>query len=108
MEKIGDINTIISITSKYDINTLRQIVSHLSNQIENNLIILANLNDDKSVNFIVKSNSEKVDCASIIKRLAEATNGNGGGSKVFGQGGGKDGKDIAKILKEIKENLRNM
>lgn len=108
MEDINGIKTIISITNGYDINTLKQIVSHLSNQIENNLIILANVNEDKSVNFIAKSNSEKVDCSSIIKSLASATNGNGGGSKVFGQGGGTDSTNIGKALKSIKEELRNM
>ena len=108
MEDINGVNTIISITSKYDINTLRQIVSHLSNQIENNLIILANLNEDKSVNFIVKSNSPKIDCSSIVKKLAEATNGNGGGSKVFGQGGGTDSSNLGKALKSIKEELKNI
>lgn len=108
MEDINGVNTIVSITSKYDINTLRQIVSHLSNQIDNNLIVLANLNEDKSVNFIVKSNSEKVDCSSIVKKLAEATNGNGGGSKVFGQGGGTDSTNLGKALKSIKEELKNM
>ena len=108
MEDINGIKTIISITNGYDINTLKQIVSHLSNQIENNLIVLANINEDKSVNFIAKSNSEKVDCSSIIKSLASATNGNGGGSKVFGQGGGTDSTNIGKALKTIKEELKNM
>ena len=108
MEDINGVNTIISITSGYDINTLKQIISHLSNQIDNNLIILANINEDKSVNFIAKGSSEKVDCSSIIKKLAEATNGNGGGSKVFGQGGGTDSSNIGKVLKSIKEELKNM
>ncbi len=108
MEDINGVNTIISITSGYDVNTLKQIISHLSNQIDNNLIVLANVNDDKSVNFMAKSNCEKVDCSSIIKKLASATNGNGGGSKVFGQGGGTDSSNIGKALKNIKEELRNI
>ena len=108
MENINDVNAIISITNGYDVNTLKQIISHLSNQIENSLIVLANVNDDKSVNFIAKSNSEKIDCSSIIKSLATATNGNGGGSKVFGQGGGTDSTNIGKALKSIKEELKNM
>ena len=69
---------------------------------------MANLNEDKSVNFIVKSNCDKIDCSLIVKKLAEATNGNGGGSKVFGQGGGTDSSNIAKVLKSIKEELKNM
>lgn len=107
MENINGINTIISITSGYDINTLRQIISHLCNQIDNSFVLLANINDDKTVNFIAKSTSDKVDCSSIIKKLATSSNGNGGGSKVFGQGGGTDSSLIAKTLKEIKEELRN-
>lgn len=108
MENINGINTIISITNGYDVNTLKQIISHLSNQVENNLIVLANINNDKSVNFIAKGNSDKVDCSSIIKKIAEATNGNGGGSKVFGQGGGTDSTNLGKVLKNIKEELKNM
>ena len=107
-EDINGINTIISITNGYDINTLKQIISSLSNQIENNLIVFANINEDKSVNFIAKSNSDKVDCSAIIKKLASATNGNGGGSKVFGQGGGTDSTNIVQALKSIKEELKNI
>ena len=105
-EEINGVNVIISITNGYDINTLKQIVSHLSNELDNNLVLLCNVNEDNSVNFIVKSNSEKIDCSSIIKRLASVTNGNGGGSKVFGQGGGKDSSNINEELKKIKEEIR--
>lgn len=80
-EDINGITTIISITNGYDINTLRQIVSALSNQLDNNFILLANINDDNSVNYIAKSNSNRVNCGDIVKDLAVRSSGNGGGNK---------------------------
>ena len=98
----------ISITNGYDINTLRQIVSALSNQLDNNFILLANINDDNSVNYIAKSNSNRVSCGDIVKDLAVRSSGNGGGNKSFAQGGGTDGSITSKLLENVKEIIRNL
>ena len=107
-EEINGITTIISITNDYDIVTLKQIVSALSNQLDNSFILLANQNKDNSVNFIAKSTSNRVDCGTIIKELSSACKGNGGGSKVFAQGGGTDGTNIANLLMNVKEKIKNL
>lgn len=107
-EEINGISTIISITNDYDISTLKQIVSALSNQLDNNFILLANQNKDNSVNFIAKTTSNRVDCGSIIRELSISCKGNGGGSKVFAQGGGTDGTNIASLLMKIKETIKNL
>ena len=107
-EDINGITTIISITNGYDINTLRQIVSALSNQLDNNFILLANINDDNSVNYIAKSNSNRVSCGDIVKDLAVRSSGNGGGNKSFAQGGGTDGSITSKLLENVKEIIRNL
>lgn len=107
-EEINGITTIISITNDYDISTLKQIVSVLSNQLDNSFILLANQNKDNSVNFIAKTTSNRVDCGSIIKELSTSCKGNGGGSKVFAQGGGTDGANIATLLMKIKETIKNL
>ena len=107
-EEINGIATIISITNDYDIATLKQIASALSNQLDNSFILLANQNKDNSVNFIAKTTSNRVDCGSIIKELSISCKGNGGGSKVFAQGGGTDGANIVTLLMKIKETIKNL
>ena len=107
-EEINGITTIISITNDSDISTLKQIVSALSNQLDSNCILLANQNKDNSVNFIAKTTSNRVDCGSIIKELSISCKGNGGGSKVFAQGGGTDGDNIANLLMNIKQKINTL
>ena len=107
-EDINGITTIISITNGYDIATLKQIVSNLSNQIDNNFILLANVNEDNSVNYVAKSNSNRVDCGEIVKDLAVRSSGNGGGSRAFAQGGGTDATLVPKLLINVKERINNL
>ena len=68
------------------------------------LVILANVNNN-NVNIIAKANTDKVNCGAIVKDLSIKCKGNGGGSKVFAQGGGSDATNIANELKTIKESL---
>lgn len=107
-EEINGITTIMSITNDYDIATLRQVVSALSNSLDNNFILLANVNKDNSVNFMAKSTSNRVDCGSIVKELSVSCLGNGGGSKVFAQGGGTNGTNVASLLMSIKDKIKSL
>ena len=107
-EDINGITTIISITNGYDIAILKQIVSNLSNTIENNFVLLANINDDNSVNFVAKSNSNRVDCGEIVKDLAVRSSGNGGGSRAFAQGGGTDATIVPKLLMNVKDKISSL
>lgn len=107
-EEINGIATIISITNDYDIATLRQVVSALSNSLDNSFILLANVNKDNSVNFMAKSTSNRVDCGSIVKELSISCLGNGGGSKVFAQGGGTNGTNVANLLMSVKDNIKSL
>ena len=107
-EDINGITTIISITNGYDVAVLKQIVSALSNQIDNNFILLANINEDNSVNYVAKSTSNRVNCGEIVKDLAVRSSGNGGSSKSFAQGGGTDATIVDKILMNVKETIKNL
>ena len=107
-ENIGELETIISICEGYDVGTLKLIVDNLCNRLSNGLVVLANIKDN-SVNFIAKANSslESVNCGNIVRELAQLCDGNGGGSKMFAQGGGRDASNIEKALIKIKEELKN-
>lgn len=107
-EDINGITTIISITNGYDISILKQIVSSLSNRLDNGFVLLANVNDDNSVNFVAKSTSNRVDCGAIVKDLAVRSSGNGGGSKSFAQGGGTDATITSKLLMNVKDTINNL
>ncbi len=107
VEFINDINVIITINEGYEMNILKQIIDTLSNKYTNSFILLANVNNN-NVNFLAKSTSDKINCGEIIKELSIKCRGNGGGSKTFAQGGGKDASNVEKYLADIKNNLKNM
>ena len=60
------------------------------------------------LNYIAKSNSNRVSCGDIVKDLAVRSSGNGGGNKSFAQGGGTDGSITSKLLENVKEIIRNL
>lgn len=108
-EDINGITTIITITNGYDIASLKQIASALSNKIgDNNFILLANVNDNNSVNYIAKATSNRINCGEIVKDLSVRSGGNGGGNKSFAQGGGTDATIVSKILMNVKEVINNL
>ena len=107
-EEINNLTTIITTCKDTDVSTLKLIVDNLCNKFDNALVLLANINNN-SVNFICKSNStnDNIHCGNIVKDLASKCEGNGGGSKNFAQGGGRNATNIDKYLKEIKESLKD-
>ena len=74
----------------------------------NSFILLANVNDDNSVNYIAKSTTDKVHAGNIVKDLSVRSLGNGGGSNSFAQGGGKDATIVSKLLLNVKKELKEM
>lgn len=108
-EEINGITTIITITNGYDIASLKQIASALSNQIgDNNFILLANVNENNSVNYIAKSTSNRINCGEIVKDLSVRSSGNGGGNKSFAQGGAADATIVSKLLMNVKKEISKL
>ena len=107
MEVIKGIKTMIAICQDYDISMMKNITDALCNKYDNSFILLANINNN-NVNIVAKSNSDKVNCGSIVKELAIKCEGNGGGSKNFAQGGGSNAKELEKYLAELKDNLNSI
>ena len=106
MEVINGIKVMVAICQDYDVTIMKQIADKLCNKYDNCFVLLANKNN-KNVNIIAKSNSEKINCGPIVKELSIKCNGNGGGSKNFAQGGGSNAENLDKYLSELKENIKN-
>ena len=105
--EINDLSVVVAITSGYEIPVLKQLVDAISNRFERYFVLLANVNGN-NVNFVCKSNGDKVNCGVLIKELSLKSSGNGGGSKNFAQGGGTNIDNLSVNLQEIKEYLRNL
>lgn len=106
MEILGGMKTSIVILEDYDIDSMRELTDAIVNKYEDCFVLLANVVDNH-VNIIAKSNSDKVNCGTIVKKLSVQCKGNGGGSAKFAQGGGSDASDLATYLNEVKEELKN-
>ena len=75
---------------------------NVTGKINNGLVFIANVKGN-NVNFICKSNT--LDAGSLIRAAAARSNGNGGGSSVFGQGGGTDSSKVDEILESVRNEL---
>ena len=104
MEVINGVKTMIAICEDYEVDVIKQICDALCNKYDDCFAMLANVKNN-NVNIIAKSNSDKVNCGAIVKDLAIKCNGNGGGSKNFAQGGGRNATDLAKYLEEVKTKI---
>ena len=85
---------------------VKTIADNLCNKFDEVLILLANIKEDNSVNFICRSSLSQVNAGFIIKNITTTYNGNGGGSPTFAQGGIKDKKYLPSI-KSYLEDLLN-
>ncbi len=104
LEKQGKLNVIVFETENEDIPVLKNIMDQLANKYDNSVVFVINKKDDSSA-FLVKSTSN-IDASTIIKEVAQMTNGNGGGSKTFAQGGSKNKIDTKEVLNRVKEFLK--
>jgi alanyl-tRNA synthetase len=99
---------IVTRTENYDVSFLKQLVDRLLEKAGTGVIFVANVNNNNNVNFVAKAHkdlADKVDCGALIKEASTKSSGNGGGSKLFGQGGGTDISHLDQILIDIKNKL---
>ena len=89
-----------------DTNLLKTIADTLVNEMGESFVFFANKKDDGSVNFLARSTS-RVHAGLIVKDASISSNGNGGGSPTFAQGGGKDQKMLKEIFDHVEKVLRN-
>ena len=101
----GTLAVIMKVTNK-DINLLKAIADNLVQIMKEGFVFFANVKNDNSVNFIARSNC-RVNAGFIVKQASISSNGNGGGSPTFAQGGGKDLSSLDSIFKYIEKVLED-
>lgn len=103
IEEIHDTKVLLMKLENYDSKVLKNIVDDLLNRMGEGFILFANCNGE-NVSFIARSNIE-LSAGDIVKMATSISQGNGGGSKTFAQGGGKTTEHIEEIFAKVKEML---
>ncbi len=106
VETLESLSCLIMKVENMDHYILKTIADELANRYENILVFFANRKEDQSVNYICRSNST-VHAGHLMKKVALFSNGNGGGSMTFAQGGTKTVEDLDSLLDEIKKEIMN-
>ena len=105
LPNLGNEVIIMKLENK-DMNLLKTIADSLINEMPNGFLFFINVKADDSVNFIAKSSSF-VNAGLIVKDASISSNGNGGGSPTFAQGGGKTTAQVEEIIKHIEKVITN-
>lgn len=103
MEEINGIKLLVMKIENKDSGSLKNILDALANKHENCFLFFANVKGT-TVNFFARSNS-KVNAGYVVKDASIRSDGNGGGSPTFAQGGGKTIEYLDEIFASIKESL---
>lgn len=101
----NDITAIVTRTDNKEIIVLKEIVDNLINKIGKGFVFIAN-EKDGNVNFICRSSCD-INAGLIVKRASQMSDGNGGGSPTFAQGGGKTVEHLNEIFEVIKQDLKD-
>ena len=85
---------------------VKSMADDLCNKLDKLVVLLANIKEDNSVNFVCRSTDPSVNAGFIVKSITTAFGGNGGGSPTFANGGIKDRSNL-KDIKQAFEDLLN-
>lgn len=89
-----------------DTELLKQIADSLINELGKGLVFFANVRNGQNINFICRSNCN-INAGYIVKNAATSSDGNGGGSASFAQGGGKKIDNLNTILEYVEKAVSN-
>lgn len=106
IKNIDNTNILVMTVNNKDSNLLKSIADQLIEQKECEFVFFINLKDDMSANFISKSAGD-INAGYIVKLAANMSNGNGGGSNKFAQGGGKSITDLDELINAIESEITN-
>jgi len=84
-------------------------IEKLSSKLGNSIVVLASVQTPEQISICVKVSDDYVkagvNAGNIVKAIAEATGGRGGGRPNFAQGGGKDSSKLDDVLIKVKEEI---
>ncbi len=100
IREINGINSLVMKVFDKDNNILKSVMDTIINEISEGVVFFANVCNNEKVSYLVKSSS-KVDAGQLVKLAAALSNGNGGGSKTFAQGGSKDISNVDIVLEKV-------
>ena len=86
-----------------EVSLLKTIIDALINEISNGFIIFLNKLENGSINILAKSSCH-LNAGYIVKKASILSDGNGGGSPSFAQGGGKNQEAIDEIIEFVKDS----
>ncbi len=104
IREINGVEVLIMRLNNKDVNLLKSIADTIINEMKNGFVFFINVKDN-NVNFIAKSNSF-VNAGLIVKDASISSEGNGGGSPTFAQGGGKTTDAIDDIVEHVEKVIR--
>ncbi len=108
--EIQDVKAVFGAIENLNPNELREISDNLKQKFKNSIILLVSNDTEKQkINFIVsisKDITDRYKAGDIVKQLAAAVGGNGGGRPDFAQGGTTANIQSDVIFEEFKKLLR--
>ena len=103
IETIGDIDLLIMVVDNKEVSLLKTIMDALVNEMSNGFIVFLNKLENGSINILAKSGCH-LNAGYIVKKASILSDGNGGGSPTFAQGGGKNQEAIDEIIEFVKDS----
>ena len=100
IRELDGISLLTMTVQNKDMKLLKSVVDSLMNEMSNGFIFLANINPDHSVSFVAKSNCF-ISAGDIVKEASLLSEGRGGGSPSFAQGGGRTTTKLEEIIQKI-------
>ncbi len=98
---------LIKVFENKSINILKSLAGAISSRLTDGVVFLIN-KTDSSLNFVCKVSDtikDKVDAGLLVKDASKIAGGNGGGSKVFAQGGGTITDKLDMILAYVESKI---
>ncbi len=103
IETVGDIDLLIMVVDNRESSLLKTIMDALINEMSNGFIVFLNKLENGSINILAKSSCH-LNAGYIVKKASILSDGNGGGSPTFAQGGGKNQEAIDEIIEFVKDS----